>query len=146
MKLITFICILTIVCPFGFATPDQADACRQGSVLNQNGTALYGTAIEYTSDIYMGRLAHGATVELADTVVIKSEHNIPIIKVKVLADEGYGKSCIGRTGWITLKDTSFVDMYDPAAKKLDPARVTLSKKDNQIRINSIPEDKQGNKD
>jgi hypothetical protein len=92
----------------------------EGSVVDKNGSAMYGTERQYTRDIYLGRLSQGAQFILVDTSVGVGNHNIPIIKVKVLDDSGYGKHLSGRIGWINLKDTDIVKYYDPETKSIVP--------------------------
>jgi hypothetical protein len=91
-----------------------------GVVSNEHGGAIYGTAIEYTGDIYLGRLSCGDTVHLEDTIVLWNKFDSPSIKVRALDGGEKGTIC-----WIDLADTSFVDLYDPATKKLDPSRAEL---------------------
>ena len=101
--------------------PTEAQAGEiEGRVVDKNGSAMYGTARQYTRDIYLGRLSQGAKFILADTSVGVSDYNIPIIKVKVLNDPGYGNHLLGRIGWINLKDTDMVKYYDPETKSIVP--------------------------
>ena len=82
---------------------------RNGVVTSQHGDAFYGNQHSYNPDLYYGRVSKGAKLLLMDDKVYKSNHNLPIIKVKVLDNEW--ESEIGRVGWVGLTDTSFADYY-----------------------------------
>ncbi|GEM_PF-6101024 len=89
-----------------------------GKITDINGTPLYGNAKSYTFDLYYGRLSHGAKVELVSSEVAKNEFDILIVKVKVISDDDYGKSCVGKIGWVMLSDTDLGDYYDQDIKNM----------------------------
>ncbi len=128
MKFKLAILLLSLLLPGCISIEPTQDASEFiGSVTDPHGVAIYGTKVEYTRDIYLGRLSRGATIRLESLTVGNSDFNIPIIKVEVLSDNGYGIAAVGKTGWVNLTSTDFVDFYNPNTKMLDPSRIETSK-------------------
>jgi len=94
-----------------------------GSVIVVPRAAVHGNARAYIHDLYLGTLERGATVELLDAHPQRDEFKNRIIKVRVIGDEG---GLVGRTVWIGLRDTSFVDDLDPQSETVTPARPASS--------------------
>ena len=65
----------------------------------------------------------GTDLMLVDAHLQRDEFKNRIIKVRVINDEG---ALVGRTVWIGLKDTSFVDDLDPQSDTVTPARPASS--------------------
>lgn len=96
----------------------SAIACGQtGFVDAINGDAFYGNDKKYSSELYYGRVAKDAKIELLDKRVYKNEYEIQIIKIKVIENEWSDE--IGKVGWIGLSVTNFRDFYNPATGQID---------------------------
>jgi hypothetical protein len=77
-----------------------------------NIEAVYGNALEYSKDIYLGILYKESKFQLLDKFVYKNEFNHHIIKVKILTEENVKVlDMVNRTGWIKLTSTDLVDRY-----------------------------------
>lgn len=90
-----------------------------GKVVSEYGSPFYGVQNGYSKDIYLGRLSVGAKVLLMDTQISKNQFDIPIVKVKAIDDDHYGKGNVGQIGWVTLKDTNFINIYNPKTNVLE---------------------------
>jgi len=82
----------------------------------KNGDAIYGNENKYERDDYIGRVSHGAELELLDRRVYMNEFELDIIKVRVLKNEW--SSEIGRIGWVGLDDTSFRSTFDAERREV----------------------------
>jgi hypothetical protein len=107
------------------SVPDESikpnnDNYTLGKVVSEFGSPFYGSLKGYSEDLYLGRLSVGAKVLLMDKEISKNEFNIPIVKVKAIKDSDYGKANLGQIGWIALKDTNFINIYNPDTKMLEP--------------------------
>lgn len=83
----------------------------RGRVEGEHGDAIYGAEDRYHKEDYIGRVSRGAELELRDCRVYRNEFELNIIKVVVLSNEW--QSEIGKTGWVSLDDTSFRSTFDP---------------------------------
>ena len=52
-----------------------------GKVTDQHGDGFYGSSVAYSKNLYLGRVAFDATLQLLDVNVKANIRDIPIIKV-----------------------------------------------------------------
>ena len=88
-----------------------------GLVTDEYGDAIYGSSIEYSKELYLGRVSYNAKIKLLDINVKKNTKGIPIIKIKIITNPGR-KSNVGKIGWVSLRSTNFSDFYDPKTNKI----------------------------
>ena len=101
-----------------FALPPLLPAkSLKGRVEGEHGDAIYGALDRYHKEDYIGRVSHGAELELKDCRVYKNEFELNIIKVLVLRNEW--ETEIGKIGWVGLDDTSFRSMFNPKRRIID---------------------------
>ncbi len=108
---------------YNYVDPDMGKApiVPAGTMLGReesvHGDAVYGRENGYDRDAYIGRVSHGAELELLDRRVYKNEFEIDIIKVKVLKNEWQDE--IGRVCWLGLDDTSFRSAFNPKTRMIE---------------------------
>ncbi|MCA9980472.1 MAG: hypothetical protein KDD89_06560, partial [Anaerolineales bacterium] len=85
-------------------------------VTNKHGDAIYGNAKQYVPDLYYGRVAHGAVVQLLTLEPVWNQYEQPEIKVRVLSDPRAEAEAIGQFGtavWLGVRNTSLAPHFDP---------------------------------
>lgn len=88
----------------------------KGRVEAEHGDAVYGNEKRYNKDDYIGRVSHGADLELMDCRVYMNEFKLNIIKVRVATNQWPDE--VGRIGWVGLDDTSYRSGFDPKTRTI----------------------------
>jgi hypothetical protein len=106
---------LLVTCMYIVGCYSRAEPGVIGHIRNKLGDSLHGSGISYSSELYLGRLSHGAKLELLDAEPRKDEYDQLIIKVKVINDDEIMGDWTDYVGWVNLASTTFADYYDPAS-------------------------------
>jgi hypothetical protein len=80
-------------------------------VVDEHGDAVYGRVGRYTSDLYMGRVAQGAVVQVLSLGVQVTEFNMPVVQVRVLSDPRADVRQFGTAVWLKIANTSLAPHY-----------------------------------
>lgn len=88
-------------------------------LVNQHGEAVHGRAGRYVPQLYYGRLAQGAVVQLLDLQPVENEFGLLVLPVRVLFDPAAEVTDFGTAVWLNLESTSLAPHFRPKVGTFD---------------------------